>query len=93
MCSEREALDCHRFSMISYQLVKEGLTVNHILPDRVVENSDLEDELLQKYAKKLPQTNLFETVTREMQLELAYRLRGKEVAFSVLKAPEEENPS
>jgi uncharacterized protein (DUF488 family) len=91
MCSEADPFDCHRFSMISYQLVKEGLQVKHILPDgNLVENTDLEDQLLKKYDKKLPQTTLFETVTRETQIEIAYRLRGKDVAFSVLKAGEEE---
>jgi len=92
MCSEGNPLDCHRFSMISYQLVKEGFTVKHILPDgEVEENSKLEDDLLQMYAKKLPQTNLFETVTRKDQLEWAYRQRGRDVAFSALKTPEEED--
>lgn len=87
MCSEADPFDCHRFSMISYQLVKEGMVVNHILQNGdVVENSELEDQLLKKYYKKLPQSTLFETVTRDMQVEVAYRLRGKAIAFSALKA-------
>lgn len=91
MCSEGNPFDCHRFSMISYQLVKEGLRVQHLLAGgEVVENSALEEQLLQKYHKKLPQTNLFETVTRETQIEAAYRLRGKDVAFSTSKANSEE---
>jgi uncharacterized protein (DUF488 family) len=91
MCSEANPFDCHRFSMISYQLVKEGLRVQHLLADgEVIENSVLEEQLLQKYHKKLPQTNLFEIVTRETQLEVAYRLRGKDVAFSASKANSEE---
>lgn len=86
MCSEANPFDCHRFSMISYQLVKEGLQVKHILKDgTVIENSDLEEQLLEKYRKKLPQSTLFETVTREMQIEAAYKLRGKDIAFSVSK--------
>jgi uncharacterized protein (DUF488 family) len=92
MCSEANPFDCHRFSMISYQLAREGMQVRHILADgTVLENRALEEQLLQKYHKKLPQTTLFETVTPEMQLETAYRLRGKDVAFSASKAsPDEE---
>jgi uncharacterized protein (DUF488 family) len=91
MCSEGNPFDCHRFSMITYQLVKEGLQVQHILTEgEAVDNTVLEDQLLQKYQKKLPQTTLFETVTPEMQLEAAYRLRGKDVAYSASKAGSEE---
>jgi uncharacterized protein (DUF488 family) len=92
MCSEANPFDCHRFSMISYQLVKEDLQVHHILQDgKLVDNNELEEWLLKKYYRKLPQSTLFETVTREMQIEAAYRLRGKDIAFSALKpVPEEE---
>ena len=83
MCSEANPFDCHRFSMISYQLSKE-VEVRHILKDgNLKENSDLEKELLEKYNKKLPQNTLFETVTEEQQIEKAYRLRGKDIAFSI----------
>lgn len=82
MCSEGNPFDCHRFAMISYQLAKNGMQVLHILGDgEVVTNAELEEMLLKKYARKLPQTNLFETVTREEQVEAAYRLRGKDVAY------------
>lgn len=83
MCAEANPFDCHRFSMISYQLVREGMHVRHILKDgNLVENSELEESLLEKYNKKLPQNTLFETVTRDERIEIAYRLRGKDIAFS-----------
>ncbi|MFC1975713.1 DUF488 family protein [Chloroflexota bacterium] len=92
MCSEGDPFDCHRFSMISYQLVKEGWPVKHILKDgEAIENSALENQLLEKYQKKLPQSTLFETVTREMQIEAAYKLRSKNISFSALKALSEED--
>jgi uncharacterized protein (DUF488 family) len=91
MCSEADPFDCHRFAMISYQLVKEGLQVRHILKDgSVVENSELENQLLKKYQKKLPRSTLFETVTREMQIEAAYQLRSKAIAFSASKLVSED---
>lgn len=95
MCSEANPFDCHRFTMISYQLVKEGMYVNHILQNgKSAGNSELEDWLLKKYHRKLqPQSSFFEEVTRDTQLEVAYRLRGKEIAYSALKAFPEENGS
>lgn len=91
MCSEGNPFDCHRFAMISYQLVKDGMQVLHILADgTVVENAELEEMLLKKYARKLPQTTLFEIVTREEQVEQAYRLRGKDVAYVAGGQEEEE---
>ena len=95
MCSEAEPFDCHRFSMISYQLIRENLEVSHILREgNLKENSALEKQLLKKYNKKLPQNtpqqqipfDMKDTkseVTREEQIELAYRLRGKDIAFSL----------
>ena len=79
MCSEANPFDCHRFSMISYQLRKE-LEVSHILKDgNLVDNSVLENELLEKYNKKLDP--LFDT--EDQQIEKAYRMRGKDIAYSI----------
>ena len=65
--------------MVSYQLRKE-VEVSHILRDgSLKENSDLEKELLGQYNKKL--NPLFDT--EEQQIEKAYRLRGKDIAFSL----------
>jgi uncharacterized protein (DUF488 family) len=84
LCSEGDPLDCHRFSMISYQLSKEGFNIVHILSDGMtITNEELERRMLEKYSSKLPVSTLFETVTPEMQLEAAYRLLGKKVAYSV----------
>lgn len=84
MCSEANPFDCHRFSMISYQLIQEGMSVIHILKNsRILENSILEDWLLKKYHRKLPQNTLFEgIVTIETQIEAAYKLRNKDIGFS-----------
>lgn len=79
MCSEANPFDCHRFSMISYQL-RKVVKVSHILRDgNLKENANLERELLDKYNKKLDP--LFDT--EDQQIEKAYRLRGKDIAFSV----------
>lgn len=94
MCSESEPLDCHRFSMVSKALVKEGFDVKHIMKDKsLLSNADLEKKLLKKYEKKLPQPDFFnENITIDDQLEAAYRLKNKEIGFSPYsKQPIEEN--
>ncbi len=84
MCSEAEPFDCHRFSLISYYLVRNGFTVKHILKDKtIVDNGELEKRLLKIYDKKIPKPDLFRPVALSPgeQLDFAYRLRGHDVAF------------
>ncbi len=63
MCSEKNPLECHRFSMISRNLAKKGIRVVHILPDRAYSHEELENRLFAFYSvsgrvevrlKKLP---------------------------------------
>ena len=94
MCSESEPFDCHRFSMVSIALDKDGFDVKHIMKDKILKtNADLENQLLKKYDKKLPKPDMFNpNVTLEDQLKEAYRLKNKEIAFSPYsKLPQEEN--
>jgi uncharacterized protein (DUF488 family) len=93
MCSESEPFDCHRFSMVSIALEKDGFDVKHILKDKTLKtNAQLESQLLKKYEKKIPQPDMFQpNITVEDQLKVAYRLRNKEIAFSPYsKQPQEE---
>ncbi len=91
MCSESEPFDCHRFSMISVALEKDGFQVRHILKDKSLRtNSALEQQLLKKYDKKLPKPDIFHpNITEEDRLTIAYRLRNADIAFS----PHEKEPS
>lgn len=84
MCSESEPLDCHRFSMVSTALYKNGFDVKHIMKDKTLKtNADLENQLLKKYDKKLPKPDMFNpNITLEDQIKEAYRLKNKEIAFS-----------
>jgi uncharacterized protein (DUF488 family) len=87
MCSEAEPFDCHRFSMISYYLVRNGFDVKHILKDKsIIENSELEKRLLKKYEKIIPRPTLFDNKVLSLidQLNLAYRFRNMEVAYDTL---------
>ena len=94
MCSESEPLDCHRFSMVSRALEKDGFDVKHILKDKTLKsNAELESQLLKKYDKKIPKSDMFQpNVTLDDQLTVAYRLKNKEIAYSpYAKEPEERH--
>ena len=84
MCSESEPLDCHRFSMVSVGLIKDGFEVKHIMKDKTLKaHKEVEDQLLKKYDKKLPKPDMFNpNITIEDQLKEAYRLKNKEIGFS-----------
>lgn len=84
MCSESDPFDCHRFSMISIALEEDGFEVKHILKDKTIKtNAQLENQLLKKYEKKIPQPDMFQpNVTLGDQLQVAYRLRNREIAYS-----------
>ncbi len=93
MCSESEPFDCHRFSMVSIALEKDGFQVMHILKDKTLKSNDqLESQLLKKYEKKLPKPDIFNpNVSLDDQLKMAYRLRNKEIAFSPYVNESQEN--
>ena len=83
MCAEADPFDCHRFTMISYQLVREGFTVQHILRDgQLLDNSVLEQRMIERYGFAAGQPELF-SAAGEAPLEQAYRRRGREVAYQI----------
>lgn len=83
MCSEKEAFDCHRFVLISEFLARNGISIKHIYPDKVVSQEFLEQKLLKKYEKRLPVANLFDQeITDELRLKLAYEFRNKDIAYN-----------
>jgi len=83
MCAEADPLSCHRFGMVSVELAQRGLHVKHILPDGNVKDQDeVEDELLERYKKDIPQSNLFQPeVSRDEQLTAAYRALNSKIAW------------
>ncbi|MFM7856524.1 MAG: DUF488 family protein [Flammeovirgaceae bacterium] len=93
MCSESEPMDCHRFSMVSIALEKDGFEVRHILKDKTLKlNSDLENQLLKKYDKKIPKPDFFSpNISVKEQLKVAYRLCNQEIGFlPYVKEPKEQ---
>ncbi len=49
MCSEKNPIECHRFSLISNYLHKKGYVVNHIVGKDIFEHKLLENKLLDYY--------------------------------------------
>ncbi len=49
MCSEKNPIECHRFSLISNYLHKKGYIVNHIVSKDIFEHKLLEDKLFDYY--------------------------------------------
>lgn len=85
MCSEKDPFDCHRFVLLSYSLEKNGITVNHILEDgSTIENSDLEDRLLDYYDLDPKQTTLFgDGLSKEEAIEEGYQKRNMDIAINM----------
>lgn len=52
MCSEKNPLECHRFSLISHFLDEHGYDVNHILPDRLIPHKLLDRKLFDYFESK-----------------------------------------
>ena len=49
MCSEKNPLECHRFSLISHYLYEKKYTINHIVNESVFNHENLEEKLLDYY--------------------------------------------
>lgn len=49
MCSEKNPIECHRFSLVSNYLHKNGYVVNHIVGKDIFEHKLLENKLLDYY--------------------------------------------
>jgi uncharacterized protein (DUF488 family) len=52
MCSERNPLECHRFSLISRFLDEHGYEVEHILPDKIIAHKVLDEKLFDYFRSK-----------------------------------------
>ncbi|MCK5719286.1 MAG: DUF488 domain-containing protein [Thiomargarita sp.] len=51
MCSEKNPIECHRFSLVANYLHKRGYLVNHIVGKDIFEHKLLENKLLLYYKK------------------------------------------
>ncbi|MHC4660683.1 MAG: DUF488 domain-containing protein [Planctomycetota bacterium] len=79
MCAEKEPLDCHRTILVSRELIKCGVNVQHILPDgKTEEHADTEQRLLKLVGDD---TNLFEQSKEPSELlEIAYKQQENRIS-------------
>ena len=83
MCSEKDPFDCHRFSLVSYQLMKKGINVKHISENGdFIYNNELEERLLKRYKIDCKQSTLYGIKTKEEALEEAYEQINRDIAYT-----------
>ena len=86
MCAEKDPLFCHRTILVCRHLRAPGIQINHILEDGTIErHQDAERRLME--ILRVPESTLF--TTYEQQLERAYDIQGKKIAY-VEKTKDEE---
>ena len=88
LCMEPHPCECHRFPMIAYQLARDGYEVQHILRDGSVKTqAEIESELLERFANRIPQPDLFHPqVGRAERLEAAYEQLNIEIGWKPRRA-------
>jgi uncharacterized protein (DUF488 family) len=80
MCAEKDPLECHRTILVSRELNKEGLAVEHILADGDVETHENATNRLVK-SLKLDHRDLFRTEAEVR--DQAYKIQGDSIAYSL----------
>ncbi|HPS29922.1 MAG TPA: DUF488 domain-containing protein [bacterium] len=76
MCSEKEPLDCHRTILVSKELKKMGVKINHILYNGKLEDMETtEKRLVNSAGLSIFQMNASE----EEQIKTAYKNREREI--------------
>lgn len=71
LCAERDPVVCHRGVFLGHVLEKmrPALEIRHILPDRIISQSDIDAELKKRYA------------LLDGSLEICYKLHGRSIAW------------
>lgn len=82
MCAEKDPLNCHRFALISYALVRQGINPGHIMDTgEVISNRELENKLISAYRLDDKQKTLFgRPYAGNGIVEQAYILKNRDLA-------------
>lgn len=84
MCTEKQAIDCHRSIMVSKGLIDAGFQVLHIGHNQEITTQQIiEKELIKNY---FPETNMFaeqlgEPLSEDQMIAEAYRRKNQEIGF------------
>jgi uncharacterized protein (DUF488 family) len=83
MCAEKDAFNCHRFALISEYLTRMGISVFHIMPDKVSPQAELEKRLLDKYRVKVNRIEIALSDSPEAEeLAQAYERHNRHIAVA-----------
>lgn len=78
LCAEKEPLHCHRFALVSRELVRRGIPVLHILEDgRAEPHEQTVSRMLNSL--HLAETDLFRS--HDEIVESAYQMHGDKIAY------------
>jgi uncharacterized protein (DUF488 family) len=80
LCAEKDPIYCHRDILICKNLKSYNISINHILADGKLENNEITEKRLLSILK-LDTNELF--MSLDEQLEKAYELQGKNIAFKL----------
>lgn len=84
LCAEEDPLDCHRFLMVSPELVAAGAPPAHLRKDGSVETQEaVEERLLAAHGFAGVAANTLFPEARTEALEKAYELQAQRAAFRV----------
>lgn len=79
MCSEKNPVDCHRFSLISKALKTKGISVKHIISQGEIKTQEqLEDEIVKNVEKN--QLNIF---GESESIDYAYEKIAGKIGYKV----------
>lgn len=84
MCTEKDPLACHRFSLVARAFHNQGTIVKHILHDGSVKyHEELEEALVISYFPHKNEISLFseESLSDEQLLQQAYKLKNVEIGY------------
>ncbi len=101
MCSEKNPIECHRFSLISSYLYKKGYNINHIIGNDIFNHKLLQDKLLDYYKEyqkistdmnriinfRFQQMSLFDT--DNINVNTLYLKLNKLVGYNPIEAKKE----
>ena len=84
MCTEKNPLDCHRFSLVARGFHNHGYAVQHILADGSMQSQEqLEELLVGTYFPQSMEISLFseDTPDQMVLIEEAYAKKNAEIGF------------
>jgi uncharacterized protein (DUF488 family) len=78
MCTEKDPLLCHRAILISRQLVERQIQVKHILDFNIIETHATS---VNRLLKSLGICEIYQDRTAVEQIDIAYAIQGRNIAF------------